>query len=98
MKKLYVLVASNTVVDLAFFALIPYLFLQFITQEKLLYLELACLAALTRGLCYMVTLRSLEYILKSQHEVLSQRLFEGALSFASPHHRLNINAEITNYI
>lgn len=98
MKKLYVLVASNTVVDLAFFASIPYLFLQFITQGKLLYLELACLAALTRGLWYMVTLRSLEYILKSQHEVLSQRLFEGALSFASPHHRLNINAEITNYI
>ena len=98
MNKLYVLVASNTVVDLAFFASIPYLFLQFITQEKLLYLELAGLAALTRGMWYMVTLRLLEYILKSQHEVLSQQLFESALSFASPHHRLNINAEITNYI
>ena len=98
MKKLYLLVASNTLVDLAFFASIPYVFLQFITQDNSLYLELACLAAVTRGLWYMLTLRSLEYVLKSQHEALSQRLFEGALSFASPHHRLNINAEITNYI
>jgi len=98
MKKLFVLVASNTLVDLAFFALIPYLFLQFITQNQLLYLELACLAALFRGLWYVITLHFLEYILKSQHDILSRRLFEGALSFASHHHRLNINAEITNYL
>lgn len=98
MKKLYVLVASNTVVDLAFFASIPYLFLQFVTRDQLFYLQLACLAALLRSLWYIITLRSLEHILKSQHEILSRRLFEGALSFASPHHRLNINAEITNYI
>ena len=98
MKKIYVLVASNTLADLLFFALIPYLFLQFITQDKLLYLALACLAALLRGLWYMITLRCLGSALKSQHDLLSRSLFEGALSFASPHHRLNINAEITNYI
>ena len=98
MKKLYVLIASNTLVDLAFFASIPYLFFQYITQEKLLFLELAAIAAISRGVWYMITLHSLEYILKSLHEALSQRLFENALSFPSPHHRLNINAEITNYI
>lgn len=98
MKKLYVLVASNTLVDLAFFASIPYLFLQFFTQEMASYLALACLAAFVRGLWYLMTLRLLQNILKSEHEVLSRKLFEGALSFASPHHRLNINAEITHYI
>lgn len=98
MKKLYVLVASNTLVDLVFFALIPYLFLQYITEGETLSLKLACVAAIARGVWYMITLHSLEYILKSQHEALSRKLFEGALSFSSPHHRLNLNAEITNYI
>ena len=98
MKKLYILVASNTLIDLAFFASIPYLFLQYIIHQKSHYLELACVAALVRGVWYMITLHSLEDILRSQHETLSRKLFEGALSFSSPHHRLNINAEITNYI
>ena len=98
MKKIYVLVASNILADLLFFGSIPYFFLQFITQDNLLYLGLACLGALLRGLWYMITLRNLGCALKSQHDLLSRRLFEGALSFASPHHRLNINAEITNYV
>lgn len=98
MKKLYLVIASNTLVDLAFFASIPYLFLQFVTQQTLAYLVFACLAAFVRGLWYWMTLRLLQNILMSEHQKLSLKLFEGALSFASPHHRLNINAEVTHYI
>ena len=73
MKKIYVLVASNTLADLLFFASIPYLFLQFITQDQLLYLALACLAALLRGLWYMITLRCLgRYLKVSARPIVSE--------------------------
>ena len=98
MKKLFALIGSNTLIDFFFFASIPYLFIKFITENEVFFLVAAASIVVFRGLWYLVALRVLERTLKAQHDHLSHDLFSSALSFPSVHHRLNLNAEVTNYV